>query len=50
MTKKRTSKYGLALIKDALEVIPLFTKRIVAIGISKAMPNAKISLNTKLRY
>ena len=44
ITKKSTIKYGLALTKDAFEVIPLFTRRIVAIGISKAMPKAKTSL------
>ena len=48
--KKRIIKYGLALTKDSLDIIPFFTIRIVAIGISKATPNANISLNTKLRY
>ena len=50
ITKKSTIKYGLALTKDAFEVIPLFTRRIVAIGISKAMPKAKTSLKIKLKY
>ena len=31
-------------------VIPLFIKRTVATGISKATPKAKTSFNTKLRY
>ena len=48
--RKNTIKYGLALFTDFLEAIPLLTKSRVAIGISKAIPKAKTSLNTKLRY
>ena len=50
ITKKSTIIYGLALTKDALEVILLFTKRMVPIGISKAIPKAKTSLKMKLKY
>ena len=35
---------------DFLEAIPLLIKSRVAMGISKAIPKAKTSLNTKLRY
>ena len=49
-TRNSIIKYGLAAINDALVTISLLIKRTVAMGISNAMPKAKTSLNTKLRY
>ena len=49
-TKNKIIKYGLALIKDDFVVIPLFTSKIVAIGISNAIPKAKTSLNMNPIY
>ena len=49
-TRTDIIKYGLAAINDALVTIPPLIKRTVAMGISNAMPKAKTSLNTKLRY
>ena len=49
-TRNSIIKYGLAAINDALVTISLLIKRTVAMGISNAMPNAKTSLNIKLRY